>query len=73
MNVDDKLQLIRALEEREIAARRARSRVAWTSVLVAALVLLVMIGLAQRQLTSLRPVPPTLERQRGRQRRSWRT
>lgn len=54
MNVNDKLQLIRALEEREVAARRTSGRVAWTSVVVAALVLFVMIGLAQRQLGSLR-------------------
>ena len=53
MNVNDKLQLIRALEEREVAARRTSGRVAWTSVLVAALVLFVMIGLARRELASL--------------------
>jgi hypothetical protein len=53
MNVGDKLQLIRALEEREVEARRSSGRVAWTSVLIAALVLLVMIGLGQRELASL--------------------
>jgi hypothetical protein len=53
MNVDDKLRLIRALEERETAVLRRGSRIAWLSVIVAALVLASMIAVARRNLASV--------------------
>lgn len=53
MNVSDKLQLIRALEEREVAAGRSSSVVAWVAVLVAGFVLFVMIGFGRQELASL--------------------
>jgi hypothetical protein len=53
MNVEDKLQLIRAIEAKEAAAARRGGVVAWTTVLAAAVVLAVMIGLASVRLRDL--------------------
>lgn len=53
MNVEDKLQLIRAIEAKEAAAARRGGVVAWTTVLAAALVLAVMIGVASVRLSDL--------------------
>ena len=53
MNVSDKLQLIRALEERERVVARRGGRVAWTSVVLAALVLMLMIGVARVELAKV--------------------
>jgi hypothetical protein len=53
MNVEDKLQLIRAIEAKEAAAARRGGVVAWTTVVAAALLLAVMIGLASVRLADL--------------------
>ena len=50
MNASDKLQLIRALEEREASRRRRSDWVAWGSVLIAAAVLGTMILAGRREL-----------------------
>ena len=59
MNVEDKLQLIRAIEAKEAAAARRGGVVAWTTVVAAALVLAVMIGVANvRRFEALLPEQP---------------
>lgn len=50
MNASDKLQLIRALEEREASQRRRSDVRAWGSVVIAAIVLGVMILAGRREL-----------------------
>jgi len=50
MNASDKLQLIRALDEREASRRRRSDWVAWGSVLVAAAVMGTMILAGRREL-----------------------
>jgi hypothetical protein len=53
MNVEDKLQLIRAIEAKEAVAARRSGVVAWTTVVAAASVLAVMIGVASVRLADL--------------------
>ena len=53
MNASDKLQLIRALDEREASRRRRSDWVAWGSVLVAAAVLGTMILAGRRELRQI--------------------
>jgi uncharacterized membrane-anchored protein YhcB (DUF1043 family) len=53
MNVEDKLQLIRAIEANEAAAARRSGVVAWTTVVAAGLVLAVMVGVASMRLADL--------------------
>jgi hypothetical protein len=53
MNPSDKLQLIRALEEGEAAHRRRSNWLAWSSVLVAAVILGAMIWAGRRELMEI--------------------
>lgn len=53
MNPNDKLQLIRALEEQEASHRRRGNWFAWGSVLLAALIMSVMILAGRRELRGI--------------------
>jgi hypothetical protein len=68
MNVTDKLQLIRALEEQEASRRRRGDVFAWGSVLLAAVVLGMMIWAGRRELNDIeRKVSRTQAELKGKQ------
>jgi len=54
MDAQDKLQLLRAIEEAEPSNRRHANAIAWGSVVLAAALMALLIGLSSRQLIEIR-------------------